>query len=176
MNHKLHFEESFTQGLQGELFLPTVAGEFAALPPSSPLCPCSGGSLLCSYLGNSGPHGWAKGPLGGLWAALSNGRGRQELTICWVQGLSSPQQGPGKAITWPLLIDLKMWESAIWQEANKTNKQKNLTTWSWKRTYPENKYKKLQRIIDDNTSCWTGLFIIFLNKDSVLILYRAMVF
>lgn len=49
-------------------------------------------------------------------------------------------------------------------------------TWSWKQTYPENKYKKLQRTIDDNTSCWTGSFIIFLSKHSVLILYTVMVF
>lgn len=63
---------------------------------------------------------------GSIWrpvSSLEQWRGRQEPSICWVQGLSSPQQGPGKAITWPLLIDLKMWESAIWQEANKAKKK-----------------------------------------------------
>lgn len=90
--------------------------------PASPLCSCLGGSPLCSRLGNSDPCGWAKGSSGGLWGALSNGGGRRECTICWQQGLSSPQQGPGKAVTWPLLIELKMWESTIWQEANKGKK------------------------------------------------------
>lgn len=49
---------------------------------------------------------------GGPWGALSDGGVRQEPPVCWVQGLSSAQQGPDKVDTWSLLTT---WEINICQ-------------------------------------------------------------